>query len=536
MTFKSIYFSFLFLFFLTQLVSASNVDEEEGFFNIETLCHGHLEFKNGPLWKEWSNSSNQNRFQPEEVSKINLNNSSKLKVKWVFGVPNTGRIRSQPSIAGGVIFFGSETGIVYALDSLTGCTWWTYKAMAEVRNAIAVDLDSNDLPTNLYFGDFEGRIYRLNAKTGEQVWVSRVNDHRATTITGSISIYGDDIFIPLSSVEILKAIAPKYECCTFRGGVVAMNKFSGEIKWKFNTVEVPKHTGFNVVNAKKWGPSGVPVWSTPTVDERRNRIYIGTGQNYSPPATKFSDSILAINIQNGQLIWSMQSDSDDIWNASCVRDKINCDFPIGSNFDFGAAPVLVSHKEKNDLLLAGQKSGMLFALDPRDGSTVWKKRIGKGGEHGGVHWSMSSDGELIFVPVGDIGNHPKAIGKRRSGIHAYKIGNGELVWSHNAVEKCSEKTYECYSGFSAAISATNEIVFAGNLNGTFYAISTNDGKQVWKYNTREKFSTVNFVPARGGTIDASGPVISSRMVYINSGYGGYGKLPGNALIAFGLDD
>ena len=250
MKFKLIYFSFLFLFFLTQLVSASNVDEEEGFFNTETLCHGYLEFNNGPLWKEWSNSSNQNRFQPEEVSKINLNNSSQLKVKWVFGVPNTGRIRSQPSIAGGVIFFGSETGIVYALDSLTGCTWWTYKAMAEVRNAIAVDLDSNDLPTNLYFGDFEGRIYRLNAKTGEQVWISRVNDHRATTITGSISIYGDDIFIPLSSVEILKAIAPKYECCTFRGGVVAMNKFSGEIKWKFNTVEVPKHTGFNVVNAK----------------------------------------------------------------------------------------------------------------------------------------------------------------------------------------------------------------------------------------------------------------------------------------------
>ena len=132
-----------------------------------------------------------------------------------------------------------------------------------------------------------------------------------------------------------------------------------------------------------------------------------------------SDSIIAIDLNTGKKVWSFQSDDDDIWNGSCVRDRINCDFDIGANFDFGASPVLISDESKGDLIIAGQKSGMLYAIDPDKGKIIWKKRIGKGGEHGGVHWSLSSDGKKIFVPVGDIGNHPKAIGDCRSGVYAY---------------------------------------------------------------------------------------------------------------------
>ena len=198
-----------------------------------------------------------------------------------------------------------------------------------------------------------------------------------------------------------------------------MNKITGEIRWKYHTVDDSIPTGFNDANTQNFGPSGVPVWSSPTIDEKRRRVYIGTGQNYSPPATLMSDSIISIDIESGKRVWSFQSYKDDIWNGSCVRDRVNCDFDIGSNFDFGASPLLISDKNKGDLIIAGQKSGMLYAIDPDEGSVVWKKRVGKGGEHGGVHWSLSSDGRKIFVPIGDIGNHPKAIGERKSGIHAF---------------------------------------------------------------------------------------------------------------------
>ena len=500
------------------------------------FCAGKPSLKIGPTWNSWGNSLDQKRFQEESVSRINIENISNLEMKWVFGIPETGRIRSQPSVAGGLLFFGSQSGLVYAIDAESGCIWWTYKAKAEVRNAIAIDLDESNLPIDIYFGDFEGRVYRLDAISGNEKWIKKPNEHPLTTITGSITIYENEIFIPLSSVEIVTAINKDYECCTFRGGIVAMNKFTGETKWKYHTVNEPIETGFNDADTKKWGPSGVPVWSSPTIDIKRGRIYFGTGQNYSAPATNMSDSIIAIDLNTGKKVWSFQSDDDDIWNGSCVRDRINCDFDIGANFDFGASPVLISDESKGDLIIAGQKSGTLYAIDPDKGKTIWKKRIGKGGEHGGVHWSLSSDGKKIFVPVGDIGNHPKAIGDSRSGVYAYDPFSGDELWSYDAVINCIDETFECYSGFSAAISSTNDVVFAGNLNGILYAISTKNGEPVWEFNTRKEFQSINLIPTNGGTIDATGPVISEKMIYINSGYGGYGKLPGNALIAFEIID
>ena len=500
------------------------------------FCVGEPSLKIGPIWNTWGNSPDQKRFQEESVSRINIENISNLETKWVFGIPETGRIRSQPSVAGGLLFFGSQSGLVYAIDAESGCIWWTYKAKAEVRNSIAIDLDESNLPIDIYFGDFEGRVYRLDAISGKEKWIKKPNEHPLTTITGSITIYENEIFIPLSSVEIVTAINKDYECCTFRGGIVAINKFTGETKWKYHTVNEPIETGFNDADTKKWGPSGVPVWSSPTIDKKRGRIYFGTGQNYSAPATNMSDSIIAIDLNTGKKVWSFQSDDDDIWNGSCVRDRINCDFDIGANFDFGASPVLISDESKGDLIIAGQKSGMLYAIDPDKGKTIWKKRIGKGGEHGGVHWSLSSDGKKIFVPVGDIGNHPKAIGDSRSGVYAYDPFSGDELWSYDAVINCIDETFECYSGFSAAISSTNDVVFAGNLNGILYAISTKNGEPVWEFNTRKEFQSINLIPANGGTIDATGPVISEKMIYINSGYGGYGKLPGNALIAFEIID
>ena len=498
-------------------------------------CDGDLEFSAGPGWLGWGNSLTNDRAQKTELNESSPPNPESLELAWAFAVPEADRMRSQPTVGGGVVFTGSQTGSVYALDAKLGCVWWTFNALSEVRGSISVELGKGDLPESLYFGDFQGHVYKLEALTGKLVWRRRVNPHPSTTITGSPVIYEENLFIPLSSTEIVAAINSDYECCTFRGGIVAVDKTSGETNWRLHLVDEPHRQDSNHSDVTFWGPSGVPVWSSPTVDEKRKLLYFGTGQNYSPPATATSDAIIAADISTGRVVWHTQTTSGDMWNGACVTSGSNCPVPPGPDFDFGAPPILVNGKSGNDYLLAGQKSGMVFALDPsNEGRILWKKKIGRGGHNGGIHWGMAADENILFVPIADIGEHPFATGAPRPGIHALDIATGEVLWSHVEGSTCSQDSYECFAGFSAPISLSSGILFAGGLNGVFHAYSSSTGGKLWEFNTRREFISVNQLTGRGGTIDGSGPVIVGDMLYLNSGYGRYGKLGGNVLLAFSI--
>ena len=509
-----------------ELVSQSNPD---------VSCEGEQEFSAEPTWLGWGNSLRNDRYQKIELNEFSQPNPELLKLAWTFAVPGADRMRSQPTVGGGVVFVGSQSGSVYALDAKTGCVWWTFNALSEVRGSISIELGKEDLPESLYFGDFQGYIYKLEASTGSLIWRRRADSHPLTTITGSLVIYEESVFIPLSSTEIVAAIDSDYECCSFRGGVVAVDKNTGETRWRLYSVDKARKQYSDSSEVMSWGPAGVPVWSTPTVDVKRKLLYFGTGQNYSPPATAMSDSIVAADIRTGKIIWHTQTISGDMWNGACVTGGPNCPVPSGPDFDFGAPPILITSKSGNDYLLAGQKSGMVFALDPsNEGRILWRKKIGRGGHNGGIHWGMAADENVLYVPIADVGEHAFATGEPRPGVHALDIATGEILWSHLEGNTCSQDSFECFAGFSAPITLSSEILFAGGLNGVFHAYLSATGTKLWQFNTRREFSAVNQMTGKGGTIDGSGPVIAGNMLYLNSGYGRYGKLGGNVLLAFSI--
>jgi polyvinyl alcohol dehydrogenase (cytochrome) len=479
----------------------------------------------------WGMGLTNKRFMNDKG--INPENISKLSLKWVFAFPNATRARSQPTVAGNTLFTSDQNGLIYALDRRTGCVRWTYQAESEIRSAIVIGTDKKGNANRLYFGDFKANVYAFDIQNKKLLWKKRIDDHEVATITGTLSLYNGRLYIPVSSTEIVSAMNPKYTCCSFRGSVVALNAEDGGQFWKTYTCEEPKPNGTSTVGTPKLGPSGVPVWSSPTIDVKRGLLYVGTGENYSRPASSMSDAIIAMSLENGAIKWARQTVISDAWNGACTQpNSPNCPENTGPDFDFGAPPILLEGKQ--DLLVAGQKSGMVYALNPDDGKVVWEQRVGRGGVMGGIHWGMASDGKRLYVPINDqYAWAADSAKKALSGLHALSIADGKILWSVIERNRCEPNTkYVCGAGLSAAITVIPDIVFGGALDGILKAYSTTDGKTLWEFNTNQDFKAVNGVKANGGAIDSSGSVVVDNQLFINSGYAKFGEKSGNVLICF----
>src|SRR5579862_4458745 len=355
-------------------------------------------------WHGWSIEPENSRSESATAAGLDRAQVPKLQLKWAFGFPGATSALGQPSIAGGRVFVGSASGAVYALDSRTGCTYWTFKAAQTVRTAISVARDTGGR-TAVYFGDAQSTAYALDAGTGTLLWKTRVDEHPFSHITGSPTLFEGRLYVPVSTgaEEFVAAGDPKYPCCTARGSVVALDARNGERLWKTYTIPEPKPTRVNSAGTQLMGPSGVSVWSAPTVDARRKVLYIGTGNEHSGPETTASDAVLAMEMDTGKVLWSKQLTLADHWNVACVLpNPINCPEKPGPDTDIGASPILVSLKDGKRLLLVGQKSGVMWALDPdAKGNVVWQVRVGKGGVLGGIMWGPAADSEKVYVPLSD---------------------------------------------------------------------------------------------------------------------------------------
>lgn len=499
----------------------------------ENRCAGQLILSSPALWSRWGNDLRNTRFQDGVKAGITAQTARTLKLKWAFGFQSAARARAHPTVTPEAIFTADQHGTVYALDIETGCVWWTFTADAEVRSALTLQAENGAEPAKLFFGDFGANVYAIDANTGQLLWKTVVKDHPAGTITGSVTLYDGRLFVPLSSTEVLSSVNDSYECCTFRGGVTALDALTGALLWRNHTTPPPEKTELNAKGAQMWGPSGAPIWSTPTVDEKRGLLYVGTGENYSSPATDLSDAIVAFDPETGVLVWARQTVSHDAWNGACVTGGINCPREDGPDFDFGAPPILHTLPSGKDIILAGQKSGMIYAMDPdNDGAILWERRAGMGGFNGGVHWGMSVMDERLFVGISDGPGHKKPVGPPRPGMHAFDVETGAPLWSKIEPLTCERPSYECFPGLSAAITATPEVIFAGGLNGHLHAYAAADGEKLWQFDTRTEFETVNGVRANGGSIDSDGPVVANGLVIVNSGYDKFREVPGNVLLVF----
>jgi len=496
---------------------------------------GHDLSKTATSVVDWGMGLHNHRFLNNRT--INASNVDQLKLSWVFAFPYASRARVQPTIVGKTLFTAGQDGTVYALDRSTGCILWTFKADAEIRSAITLGFDENEKVNRLYFSDFEARVYAVDLSTRKLLWKIKVDDHHAATITGSLSIYNDRVYVPISSLEIVSAIDIKYECCTFRGAVAALDADNGEMIWKTLTIdETPKVAGKNKIGVNIIAPSGAPVWGRPTIDTARQVLYVGTGENYARPTTDRSDAIIAISLDDGSIQWTYQAIPKDAWNGACsIPNHPNCPDNTGPDADFGAPPMLVKHGDK-ELLIAGQKSGMVHALDPdNNGAVVWKQLIGRGGIMGGIHWGMATDGTTLYIPINDQGTYTINEEKEPApGIHAIQISDGSSIWSTIEKDRCEEVPWSCGPGITAAITATPEVIYSGALDGMLKAYDAKSGKELWAYDTNKTFKSVNGASAYGGSIDSDGPVIVDNQMFTTSGYAKFNEKGGNVLLAFEL--
>jgi len=505
-------------------------------FSCETSRDAIFPLTQAISWNGWGGESGNTRHQSDEVilTKANVND---LELKWAFAFPGATRARSQPVVTPEVTFIGSQDGTIYALDNTNGCPWWTFNADAEVRGAIFVDTDDSGVPETLLFGDFSGQAYAVNAQTGELNWKIEVHDHPQATLTGSVIAHEDVVIVPVSSLEVLLAARVGYSCCSFRGAVVALSISTGEELWRTYTTDEPRPTILSTAGVQQYGPSGAPVWSSPTIDAERNLVYVGTGENYSSPANGYSDAVVALDLANGDIVWSAQLTKDDAWNGACSRGTPNCPEENGPDYDIGASPILTNDENGKELIFVGQKSGMVYALDPaNNGELVWEQRVGSGGTMGGIHYGMSNNGEKLFVGISDLPtNNPYNIGQPHPGIHALQPSTGEILWRNDLPDKCEQSRFLCWQGISAAVTSTSDLVFAGGLDGILRAFDAEDGKTLWETNTRQSFGTRNGIEATGGSIEADGPVVVNGQVFITSGYEKWAEAPGNVLLVYSLN-
>ncbi|MEM7284567.1 MAG: PQQ-binding-like beta-propeller repeat protein, partial [Pseudomonadota bacterium] len=389
-----------------------------------------------------------------------------------------------------------------------------------------------------FFADILARVYAVDLSNGELVWSKKVDDHHNATTTAQPVLFEDYLFQPVSSLEVVPAADPNYACCTFRGSIVTMDINDGSIlRQTFTIPEEPKQVGTNNVGVPKLAPSGAPVWNTPTVDQKKRRLYFGTGENYSSPADGNSDAIIAMNIDDGSIAWVTQTTPRDAWNVACmpiIENQTNCPQEDGPDVDFGAPPILIEDGDKR-ILVAGQKSGVIWGIAPEDGEILWKNPVGRGGVQGGMHFGMASDGQLVYVPISDFDDDELPIEDARPGMYALNAFTGELVWSSPADNVCGDKV-DCDPGISAAISAIDGAAFAGHMDGRLRAYAEKDGRVLWNFDTTKTFVSVSGREASGGSFGGgTAPVVHNGRLFANSGYGLYFHMPGNVLIAFEPD-
>ena len=484
-------------------------------------------------WNGWSPGSDNARFQAAEAAGLSLDQVGRLKLKWAFGFEGDVTAFAPPTVIDGQVFVGSAAGVVHALRAETGCLQWVYQANGPVRSSIVVA--SLGRQHALLFGDMTGWFYAVQAETGKLLWKVHIETHDSTRLTGAPVAYNGIVYVPVASWEETRSADPEYPCCTFRGSVVALRIRDGAQLWKTYMLPPPVATGKSARGTPRYGPSGVGIWSAPTLDVRRGLLYVTTGDNYSSPATETSDAIIALQLSTGRIVWSKQITAGDV-------------FPTGSgpDFDFGSSAILIPGPEGRDVLLAGQKSGVVYALDPaQKGEILWQTRVGQGGTNGGVQWGMATDGRRVYASVSDVGRtrQTNPLDTRRyvvdpkqgGGVTALRVGDGSRDW-YVAPTPCPEGAPAgCSPSQPGALTEIPGIVFATSVDGHIRAHAAEDGRLLWDFNTARDFDTVNHVPAHGGSIDGPGAVVSGGMVFINSGYPRNGGMPGNVLLAFGVE-
>ena len=484
-------------------------------------------------WNGWGNDNSNTRFQTAAAARLTAADVPKLKVKWAFGFPTGETSSSQPTIASGRVFVGSDNGYIYSLDAATGCVYWSFEGGSIVRGSLAIGpvTGQGNARYAVFYGDGHANIFAVNAQDGKLLWKTKVDSHVVARITSGTRYYNGKVFVPVSSSEEFSSGTPDYPCCTSRGSIVALDANTGKIAWK--TWVVPGEMKAYKIQSNGvvlYAPGGGGVWNSPTIDPVRQAVYISTGDATTFPSPVTTDGVIAVDINTGKMLWSYQADANDVFMGGCggALKSEACPTPMGPDLDIGNSPILKSLPGGKSALIVGTKQGHVIALDPDNkGALLYRIQSATGqpavmgggrGERGNgqIVWGGAADDQNVYYGAGGA-----------AGLVAMRLASGEKVWGFTPAQGGS---------LGAAPTLIPGVVFEGASNGRLYAVSTSDGKQIWEFNTAQEFQTVNKVPAKGGAIAVSGAVVSGGMVFVTSGYAiSNAQSGGNVLLAFSVE-
>lgn len=495
-----------------------------------------------PVPVHWRGFSADNSFS-RHLPAATVPRADRLQVKWAFAFPDTTAftgVGNQIAAAGNTLFVANLNGWVYALDAHSGCTRWSFRAEGRVRANVAIE------DGLLVFGDLLANVYALDVSTGRLRWRVRVDSQPSARVTGNVTLHEGRVYVPVSGMQEVLGMRMDLPCCTFRGSVVALDAVDGRQLWKSWMIAEPAGwIGKSPHGVDRFGPSGVPVWSGISVDPDRGVVYVSNGNQFTEPRVETSDAVVALDMATGERRWVQplapeSMGGQDIYHVACEAwfdpDRSTCSpaNPKGEgDRDFGAPPVLVTRADGTQIVAAGSKDGVLYALDPDNGGAVlWQLRVGVGGELGGIEYGIASDGRFIWAPVIDM----DADGVSNGSLTAVDAMTGKPAWRvENIQADCTGKpTPPCGTGFVSPPTIAGDTVLAGLIDGTLRAYDRASGVQRWQFDTARGFPTRNGIEGHGGSLGIGGPIIVDGTIYLVSGWGMLNVgLPGNLLIAIG---
>jgi polyvinyl alcohol dehydrogenase (cytochrome) len=519
---------------------------------MKNVCASHptVRESNAPAWNGWGVDYRNSRFQPGSAAGLSPGQVSRLQLKWAFGFPGATALYGQ-TVYDGRLYVTSNAGYVYSLDAETGCLHWAFHAQAAVRSGFTIGrLSRTDPRLAVFFGDIHGTAYALAASSGEEIWKTLADKHPLARITGTPVLFEGRLYVPVASLEEPESGQADYACCTFRGSMSALDATTGREIWKTYTIpEIPKVVGKNSRGKDMLAPAGAGVWVTPIIDIKRRAMYFGTGNAFSG-TPKTANAILALNIDTGKVLWTMQALAADTWHGGCIQNvpgravgagraggapapggraggargipypPENCPEVLGPDWDFSASSSLATTADGRDIIIAPQKQGLVWALNPDNGQVLWKQDVAR--EIAGGR------GETLFG--GAVDSEKAYFGLISSGHLALDLKTGEEVWY---TPLTSPKGRENQRGVVGAVTLIPGVLLSGARDGMIRATSSRTGQLLWEFDSAQEFTTVNGVPARGGSAASGGPVVAKGMVFIGSGYPGFqGGQPGNVLLAF----
>ena len=495
-------------------------------------------------WASMGIDDRSSRFQ--KTPGLTAADLPRLKLKWSFSMTGGG----QPTVVGDWLFVTNRSGKFYAMDAKTGCVHWSVDDLVSRTTPLVIKSPISPSGWLTLVGQSDRLVRAFDAQNGKEIWrTPRIETHTASVLTGAPVVAGDKLLVPISSIEEAFAMSKAYACCTFRGSLAALDLKTGKLLWKTSMIDEPtkvvreKESGLKVS-----GPAGAAIWAAPSLDLKRGLVYVVTGDSYTDVTTGGDDAIVALEIATGKVRWRRQVTLNDNFVMGCGPTSAsgNCPTPMGPDYDFGATPILMTLKGGKQVLVAGQKSGIVYGLNPDSGALVWKTQVGVGSALGGVEWGIGADDATVYVPISDLVSLFMRAPAAKSGLYALDPATGAILWAtpspaapcHYAADKA--KPSACMRAQSAAPAIIPGLVFEGALDGWFRAYDAKTGKIVWEYSTTaQTYDTLNGIKGQpGGGIDGMGPTIAHGMVFVtsgNNGAAGVGSNGVNVLLAFSVD-